>query len=155
MCNDGKRNPSSRLLTTYREVPSRREERRVHYQPVIRFWGLQIERFVHSRWRINLPPSCFLQMRILDPDLARRRKRILEWLEPLTRDIPLPFIPTGCPQNRHPRYSPITYYWTVPLILDHSSRWEINKFENCWYKSVRILEVLKLLFHQFLSFSRS
>jgi hypothetical protein len=29
-----------------------------------------------------------------------------------------------------------------PLI----SRWEINKFENCWYKSVRILVVLKLLF---------
>jgi hypothetical protein len=28
-----------------------------------------------------------------------------------------------------------------PLI----SRWEINKFENCLYKSVRILEVLKLL----------
>ncbi len=31
-----------------------------------------------------------------------------------------------------------------PLI----SCWEINKFENCWYKCARILEVLKLLFHQ-------
>ncbi len=53
------------------------------------------------------------------------------------------------------RLPPITYYWTVPLILDHSSRWEINKFENCWYKSVKILEVLKLLFQQFLNLSSS
>jgi hypothetical protein len=51
---------------------------------------------------------------------------------------------------------PITYYWTVPLILDHSlSRWEINKFENCRYKSVMILKVLKLLFQQFLNLSSS
>ncbi len=34
-----------------------------------------------------------------------------------------------------------------PLI----SHWEINKFENCWYKSARILEVLQLLFRQFLN----
>jgi hypothetical protein len=32
-----------------------------------------------------------------------------------------------------------------PLI----SRWEINKFKNCWYKTVRILEVLKLCFSNF------
>jgi hypothetical protein len=38
-----------------------------------------------------------------------------------------------------------------PLI----SRWKINKFENCSYKSVRILEVLKLLLQQFLSLSSS
>jgi hypothetical protein len=38
-----------------------------------------------------------------------------------------------------------------PLI----SRWKINKFENCWYKIVRILEVLKLLFQQFLNLSSS
>ncbi len=38
-----------------------------------------------------------------------------------------------------------------PLI----SPWEINKFENCWYKSVRILEVLNLLFQQFLNLSSS
>ncbi len=38
-----------------------------------------------------------------------------------------------------------------PLI----SCWEINKLENCWYKSVRILEVLKLLFQQFLNLSSS
>jgi hypothetical protein len=38
-----------------------------------------------------------------------------------------------------------------PLI----SRWEINNFENCWYKSVRILEVLKLLFQQFLNLKSS
>jgi hypothetical protein len=38
-----------------------------------------------------------------------------------------------------------------PLI----SRWEINKFENCCYKSVRISEVLKLLFQQFLNLSSS
>ncbi len=40
------------------------------------------------------------------------------------------------------QYSPITYYWTVPLILDHSYLvGKFNKFENCWYKSVRILEL--------------
>jgi hypothetical protein len=33
--------------------------------------------------------------------------------------------------------------------------WEINKFENCWYKSVTILEVLKLLFQQFPNLSSS
>ncbi len=38
-----------------------------------------------------------------------------------------------------------------PLI----SRWEIHNFENCWNKSVRILEVLKLLFQQFLNVSSS
>ncbi len=36
-----------------------------------------------------------------------------------------------------------------PLI----SRWEINRFENFRYKSVRILEVPKLLFQQFLNLS--
>ncbi len=34
-----------------------------------------------------------------------------------------------------------------PLI----SRWEINKFENCCYKSVRILDFLKLLLQQVLN----
>ncbi len=39
-----------------------------------------------------------------------------------------------------------------PLI----SCWEhFNTFENCWYKGVRILEVLKLLFQQFLNLSSS
>jgi hypothetical protein len=38
-----------------------------------------------------------------------------------------------------------------PLI----SRWETNKFKNCWYKSVRIFKVLKLLFQQFLNLSSS
>ncbi len=54
-------------------------------------------------------------------------------------------------------YPPLTYYWTVLLILDHSyvCRWEINKFENCWYKSVRVLEVLKLSFQRFLNLSSS
>ncbi len=51
---------------------------------------------------------------------------------------------------------PITYYWTVPLILDHSYLvGKFIKFENCCYKSVRILEVLKLLFRQFLNVSSS
>jgi hypothetical protein len=36
-----------------------------------------------------------------------------------------------------------------PLI----SRWEIAKFENCWYKSAGILEVLKLLLQQLLNLS--
>jgi hypothetical protein len=38
-----------------------------------------------------------------------------------------------------------------PLI----SRWKITKFENCWYKSVRIFEVLNVLFQQFLNLSSS
>jgi hypothetical protein len=37
---------------------------------------------------------------------------------------------------------------SAPNIGPLISRWEINEFENCWYKSVRILEVLKLLFKQ-------
>ncbi len=48
------------------------------------------------------------------------------------------------------------------LLLDRApnlglliSCWEINKVENCWYKSVRILEVPKLLFQQFLNLSSS
>jgi hypothetical protein len=48
------------------------------------------------------------------------------------------------------------------LLLDSASnlgpliyRWEINKFGNCWYESVRILEVLKLLFQQSLNLSSS
>jgi hypothetical protein len=49
------------------------------------------------------------------------------------------------------------YYYTTPdhLLFDSApnlglliSHLEINTFENCWYKSVRILEVLKLLFQQ-------
>ncbi len=43
--------------------------------------------------------------------------------------------------------------WTIILLLDSApnlgpliSRYEINKFENSWYRSVRISEVLKLLF---------
>ncbi len=41
-------------------------------------------------------------------------------------------------------YPQITYYWTVPLILNHS--YLFGKWKNCWYKSVRISEVLKRLF---------
>ncbi len=55
-------------------------------------------------------------------------------------------------------------HWSTPnhLLLDSApnlgpliSRWEINKFKNCRYKSARILEVLKLLFQQFLNLSSS
>ncbi len=42
-----------------------------------------------------------------------------------------------------------------PNLGPRISRWEINKFENCWYKSVRIFEALKLLFQQFLNLSSS
>ncbi len=35
---------------------------------------------------------------------------------------------------------------SAPILGPLISRWEINKFKNCWYKSVGILEVLKLLF---------
>ncbi len=48
-------------------------------------------------------------------------------------------------------YSTTTYYWTVPLILDHSflvGRLTCSKIAD--YESV-ILEVLKLLFQQFLN----
>jgi hypothetical protein len=38
-----------------------------------------------------------------------------------------------------------------PLI----SRWKMKKYENSWYKSVRILEALKLLYQQFLNLSSS
>ncbi len=44
---------------------------------------------------------------------------------------------------------------SVPNLGQLISRWEINKFENCWYKSVRILEVRKLLFQKFLNLSSS
>jgi hypothetical protein len=48
-------------------------------------------------------------------------------------------------------YPSITHYWTVPLILDHSylvgklTGWKIAD------TSVKISEVLKLLFQQFLN----
>jgi hypothetical protein len=44
---------------------------------------------------------------------------------------------------------------SIPNLGPLISRWEINKFEVCWYKSVRIWEVLKLLFKQFLNLSSS
>jgi hypothetical protein len=44
---------------------------------------------------------------------------------------------------------------SAPNVWSLISRWEINKLENCWYKSVGILEVLKLLFKQFLNLSDS
>jgi hypothetical protein len=44
---------------------------------------------------------------------------------------------------------------SVPNLGPLISCWEINKFENCWYKSVRILEVLSLLFQQSLNLSSS
>ncbi len=56
-------------------------------------------------------------------------------------------------------------FWGIPLdhpILDSAlnlgpliSRWEINKFENCWYKRVKILEILKLLIQHFVNLSSS
>ncbi len=53
-------------------------------------------------------------------------------------------------------YTTIAYYWdSAPNLEPLKSHWEINKFENCSYKSVRILEVLKLMFHQFLNVSSS
>ncbi len=42
---------------------------------------------------------------------------------------------------------------SVPNLGPVTSRWEINKVENCWYKSGMILEVLKLLFQQSLNLS--
>jgi hypothetical protein len=46
----------------------------------------------------------------------------------------------------------LSYNWELHRLV---FRWEINKFENCWHKSVRILKVLELLFQQFLNLSSS
>jgi hypothetical protein len=43
----------------------------------------------------------------------------------------------------------------APNLGPLKSRCENYKFENCWYKSVRNLEVQKLLFQQFSNFSSS
>jgi hypothetical protein len=44
-------------------------------------------------------------------------------------------------------YAPITYYWTVPLILDHPYLdGKLTSSKLAYTKVVRILEVLKLLF---------
>ncbi len=68
--------------------------------------------------------------RILDAVRLRKRKHGRTMM-----------IKTTSYTKRHVDHRLITYYWTVPLILDHF--WEINKFdENCRFKSVRILEVL-------------
>ncbi len=52
------------------------------------------------------------------------------------------------PQSEdHRLYPSITYYWTGLLILDHSiSRWELDKFKNCWNKSFRTFEVLTFMY---------
>jgi hypothetical protein len=55
---------------------------------------------------------------------------------------------------------PITHYWTVPLIVDHSNLVEKSTSskigdEKIGGESVRILEVLKLLFQQILNLSSS
>jgi hypothetical protein len=54
-------------------------------------------------------------------------------------------------------YPPITYYWTVPLILDHS--YVVGKLTSSKIVdtkvSARILEDLKLLFQQFFDLSSS
>ncbi len=44
---------------------------------------------------------------------------------------------------------------SAPNLESLISRWEINKSENSSYKSVRIIEVPKLLFEQFLNLSSS
>jgi hypothetical protein len=44
---------------------------------------------------------------------------------------------------------------SAPNLGPLLSHWEINKYENCWYKSVRILQVLKLLFQQCFNLSSS
>jgi hypothetical protein len=44
---------------------------------------------------------------------------------------------------------------TAPNLGPLICRWENNKFENGWYKRVRILEFRKFLFQQFLNWSSS
>ncbi len=54
--------------------------------------------------------------------------------------------------NRWSRVTPDHIFLdSAPNLGPLISRWEINKIENCWYKSVQTLEVLKLLFQQFLN----
>jgi hypothetical protein len=47
--------------------------------------------------------------------------------------------------------TPSDHLWldSAPNLRPLVSRWEINKFENCWYKNVRILEVLLFKFVKF------
>ncbi len=59
------------------------------------------------------------------------------------------------------RIACLPQYTPGHLFLDSASNlgplitcWQINKFEDCWYKSVRILKALELLFQQFLNLSR-
>ncbi len=74
-------------------------------------------------------------------------------------------IPRTC-STYYPTYCS-SFFLLIVLPLDHlllasapnrgpfMSRWEINKLENCLYKSVSILEVLKLLLRQFLNLTSS
>ncbi len=40
---------------------------------------------------------------------------------------------------------------SVPNLEPLISRWEINKFENCWNRSFRTAKILTLLYQQFLN----
>jgi hypothetical protein len=61
----------------------------------------------------------------------------------------------SCHTSKPTMYPPITYYRTVPLILDNSYLVEKLTSSKIADTSVRISEVLKLLFQQFLNFSIS
>ncbi len=62
-------------------------------------------------------------------------------------------IPARSPRRESPRDHLLLD--SAPNLGPLISRWEINKFNNCCYKSVRILEVLKLLLQQFLNLTSS
>ncbi len=47
------------------------------------------------------------------------------------------------------KYTPITYYWTVPLIWQLISHWELDKFKTCLNKSFRTSKILTLFYQQF------
>ncbi len=107
---------------------------------------------LYYRFRRNGLSHCIKSLARYDEKTGQERtltlaKRILESIKKDIGDAAC-----KCSGN----VPPITYYWTVPLILDYSYLvGKINKFENCWYKSVRILEVLKLLFQESLNLSSS
>ncbi len=71
----------------------------------------------------------------------------------LNRPVHSPSSLMSCPVELHDellKLPPITYYWTGigPLI----SRWELDKFKNCWNKSFRTFKILTLLYQQLSNF---
>jgi hypothetical protein len=80
-------------------------------------------------------------LRRASDDALRKETRYTLWKEGVAMNVLVP--PDHLLLDSAPNLGPLI------------SSWEVNKFENCWYRSVRILEVLKRLFQQFLNLSSS